>query len=102
MYIYEQYIFFIICNDFICLQQKPRYNLTGKWRLIKYHNLTNGTIDSESANITRAIIIEFSDNGQGGKMNGHTVTNSLYKQFILSSDNSPPSNVFTTFIVSYN
>jgi hypothetical protein len=96
-------IFFLLfaITSFVCNKNHDT-TLTGKWRLIKYHNLTKGTSESEPANIPRSVIIEFSDNGQNGKMNGHTVTNTVYKQFILSSDNSPPSNVFTTFIVSYN
>ncbi len=51
--------------------------LNGKWKLVKYHNLTNGTSESEPSNIPSSIIIEFSDDGTNGKMNGHTVMNSV-------------------------
>ncbi|MBP6987542.1 MAG: hypothetical protein KBB58_04615, partial [Ferruginibacter sp.] len=52
-------------------------SLNRKWKLIKYYNLTHGTSESEPVNISRSIIIEFSDNGIMGNMNGHTVTNTV-------------------------
>lgn len=61
--------------------------LTGKWRLIKYYNLNDGTSESEPATITRSIIIEFSDTGHTGKMNGHTVTNSVSGAYELLKNN---------------
>ena len=60
--------------------------LNGKWKLVKYHNLTNGTSESEPSNISRSIIIEFSDNGINGKMNGQTVTNSVSGEYELLQD----------------
>jgi hypothetical protein len=57
--------------------------LNGKWKLVKYHNLTTGTIESEPTNISRSIILEFSDNGIKGNMNGHTVTNSVSGEYEL-------------------
>ncbi len=57
--------------------------LNGKWRLIKYYNLTDGTSESEPANIPHSIIIEFFDNGQKGKMKGHTVTNTVSGDYEL-------------------
>ena len=38
--------------------------LNGKWKLVKYYNLTTGTIESEPSNISRSIILEFSDNSR--------------------------------------
>jgi len=61
--------------------------LNGKWKLVKYHNLTNGTSESEPTNISRSIIIEFVDNGIKGNMNGHTVTNSVGGEYELFQDN---------------
>ena len=61
--------------------------LNGKWKLVKYHNLTNGTIESEPSNISRSIIIEFSDDGINGNMNGQTVTNSVGGEYELLQDN---------------
>jgi hypothetical protein len=62
--------------------------LTGKWKLVKYHNLTTGSTESEPADIGRSIIIEFSDNGHMGKMNGHTVTNSVGGAYELLKNNN--------------
>lgn len=61
--------------------------LNGKWKLVKYHNMTNGTVESEPSNISRSIIIEFIDNGINGTMNGHTVTNSVVGEYELLQDN---------------
>jgi hypothetical protein len=61
--------------------------LTGKWKLIKYHNLTARTSEPEPANIPRSIIIDFSDNGLKGKMNGHTVTNFVSGEYELLQNN---------------
>jgi hypothetical protein len=62
--------------------------LTGRWRLTAYHNLTAGTSESEPANIPRSIIIDFSDDGYKGKMNGHTVTNSVSGEYELLKNNT--------------
>lgn len=61
--------------------------LNGKWKLVKYHNLTTGTSESEPSNISRSIIIEFSDNRIKGTMNGHTVTNTVGGEYELLQDN---------------
>lgn len=61
--------------------------LTGKWKLIKYHNLTAGTSEPEPANISRSIIIDFSDDGVKGKMNGYTVMNSVSGEYELLQTN---------------
>jgi hypothetical protein len=57
--------------------------LNGRWKLIKYHNITNGTSESEPSTITRSIIINFSDNGIIGNMNGHTVANTVSGEYEL-------------------
>ena len=62
-------------------------SLNGKWKLVKYHNLTTGTSESEPSNISRSIIIEFSDNRSKGNMNGHTVTNAVSGEYDLLQDN---------------
>jgi hypothetical protein len=61
--------------------------LNGKWKLVKYHNLTTGTSESEPSSISRSIIIEFSDNRIKGNMNGHTVTNTVGGEYELLQDN---------------
>ena len=61
--------------------------LNGTWKLLKYHNLTTGTSESEPSNISRSIIIEFSDNSIKGNMNGHTVTNTVGGEYELLQDN---------------
>lgn len=58
-------------------------SLNRKWKLIKYYNLTHGTSESEPVNISRSIIIEISDNGIMGNMNGHTVTNTVGRAYEL-------------------
>ncbi len=61
--------------------------LAGKWKLIKYHNLTAQTSEPEPANISRSIILNFSDNGSKGKMDGHTVTNLVSGEYELLQNN---------------
>lgn len=80
------FISFFIMTSFVCNKDNTA-TLTGKWRLIKYHNLTARTIESEPANINRSIIIEFSDNGYKGKMNGHTVSNRVSGEYELFKKN---------------
>ena len=58
-------------------------SLNRNWKLIKYYNLTHGTSESEPVNISRSIIIEISDNGIMGNMNGHTVTNTVGRAYEL-------------------
>jgi hypothetical protein len=76
----------LVASGFVCYKTNNN-TLTGKWRLIKYYNLTAGTSETEPANIPRSIIIEFSDNGGEGKMNGHTVTNSVSGAYELLKNN---------------
>jgi hypothetical protein len=61
--------------------------LNGKWKLVKYHNLNTGTSEPEPSNISRSIIIEFSDNRIKGNMNGHTVTNTVSGEYELLQNN---------------
>ena len=61
--------------------------LNGKWKLVEYHNLTLRTSESEPTNISRSILIEFSDNGSNGKISAHTVTNSVGGEYELSKVN---------------
>lgn len=61
--------------------------LSGKWKLVKYHNLMTGTHEAEPSNIYRSIIIEFFDNTIRGNMNGHTVTNTVGGEYELLQDN---------------
>jgi hypothetical protein len=70
-----------------CNKDDRTGTLNGKWKLIKYYNLTIGTSESEPTNISRSIIIDFSDNGSKGKMDGHTVTNSVSGEYELLIDN---------------
>jgi hypothetical protein len=61
--------------------------LSGKWKLVKYHNLTNGTIEAEPSNISRSIIMEFFDNEINGTMKGQTVSNSVSGEYELLEGN---------------
>jgi len=61
--------------------------LSGKWKLVKYHDLITGTSESEPSNISRSIIIQFTDNTIKGNMNGHTVTNTVGGEYELFQDN---------------
>lgn len=81
------YILIFAMTLFACNKDETTATLNGKWKLIKYHNLTVGTSESEPKNISRSIIIDFSDNGNKGKMNGHTVTNSVGGDYELLKDN---------------
>jgi hypothetical protein len=80
------FILTFIVTLFVCGKDNNT-TLTGKWRLIKYYNLITSTSEAEPANIPRSIIIEFSDNGRMGKMNGHTVTNSVSGAYELLKNN---------------
>jgi hypothetical protein len=81
------YILIFVMTLLACRKDDSTATLNGKWKLIKYHNLTVGTSESEPKNISRSIIIDFSDNGSKGKMNGHTVTNSVSGDYELFKDN---------------
>jgi hypothetical protein len=61
--------------------------LTGKWKLIKYHNLKAGSSESEPSNIWNSIVIDFADNDSIGKMSGHTVTNTVLGDYELLKNN---------------
>lgn len=80
------FILFFVMTSFVC-HKDNNATLNGKWKLIKYHNLTAGTSESEPTTIRRSIIIEFFDNGQTGKMNGHTVTNTVFGDYELIKGN---------------
>lgn len=45
------------------VENVPVGALTGKWKLIKYYDITLGTIESEPTDIKRSVIIDFWDNG---------------------------------------
>jgi hypothetical protein len=62
-------------------------SLNGRWKLIKYYNLTTGTSEPEPSNISRSIIITFKDDQVNGNMEGHTVTNAVEGQYELSNGN---------------
>jgi hypothetical protein len=70
-----------------CNKDDSTATLNGKWKLIKYYNLTVGTSEFEPTNISRSIVIDFSDNGSKGKMDGYTVTNSVSGEYELLIDN---------------
>ncbi len=80
------FILIIVMTSFVC-RKENNATLTGNWRLIKYYNLITTTSEAEPATIPRSIIIEFSDNGHMGKMNGHTVTNSVGGEYELLKNN---------------
>lgn len=61
--------------------------LNGVWKLVTYHNLTTGTSESEPSNVSRSIIIQFSDNRIKGNMTGHTVTNTVSGSYELLQGN---------------
>lgn len=84
------YILFLLLTLTACNKDNtttPTDTLNGKWKLVKYHNLTTGTSQSEPSNISRSIILEFSDNTIKGNMNGHTVTNTVGGEYDLLHDN---------------
>ena len=81
------YILVFTMTLLACSKDDHTVTLNGKWKLIKYHYLTVGTSESEPTNISRSIIIDFSDNGGKGKMKGNTVTNSVSGDYELFNDN---------------
>ena len=75
---------------FLSLSCSKDYNLntlSGNWKLISYEVIQTGTIDYEPQNISRSIIIEFSDNGKIGSLSGHTVTNTVSGEYELKEKN---------------
>ena len=75
---------------FLSLSCSKDYNLntlSGNWKLISYEVIQTGTIDNEPQNISRSIIIEFSDNGKIGSLSGHTVTNTVSGEYELKEKN---------------
>jgi hypothetical protein len=84
------YFIILLLTLFACNKDDTattKSSLNGKWKMIKYYNLTTGTTESEPTNISRSIIIEFSDNGIKGNMDGHTVTNSVGGEYELLPGN---------------
>lgn len=61
--------------------------LTGTWKLIAYKNLITGEIETEPEDIWKSIIIEFIDDGKRGKLQGHTINNSVRGDYEISSGN---------------
>ena len=59
--------------------------LNGKWKLVKFHNLKQGTFEIQPTDpdYPRPIIIQLTDNGKEGKMGGQTSTNSIYADYEL-------------------
>jgi hypothetical protein len=83
-----KFILFFAMTFFACSKEDNTNSiLNGKWKLIKYHNLSAGTSDSEPTNILRSIIIDFSDNGTKGIMDGITVTNTVSGNYELFKKN---------------
>jgi len=83
-----KFILFFAMIFFACSKEDNTNSiLNGKWKLIKYHNLSAGTSDSEPTNIMRSIIIDFSDNGTKGIINGITVTNTVSGNYELLNKN---------------
>ncbi len=78
---------FVLTVSLSACHKHNNATLTGRWRLTKYYNLTAGTSEPEPANIPRSIIIDFSDDGSKGKMNGHTVTNTVLGDYELLKGN---------------
>ena len=62
-------------------------SLTGKWKLIKYQNVLNASMELEPSNIDRSIIMTFSDDEVRGYINGRTVTNDVFGKYQLSQNN---------------
>lgn len=88
MTIKMNYLLIFLMTFFACKKDDTTtLTLNGKWKLVKYQNLTTGTSESEPTNISRSIIIEFSDNGSKGKMSGQTVSNSVSGEYELLKDN---------------
>ena len=80
------FILIFSMTSFLC-DRDNNLTLTGKWKLVKYYNLTDGTSESEPKNLSRSIIIEFSDNRHKGKINGFTVTNTVTGEYELLENN---------------
>jgi hypothetical protein len=78
---------FLILTLFACSKEDTTATLTGKWKLVKYHNLKLGTSEPEPDDIGRSIIINFSDDGSVGKMDGQTVSNSVRGDYELFEAN---------------
>lgn len=84
---------FLLCMVALCLfagckkEQLSETTLTGKWKLIKYHNLSNQTVETEPADAQRSVIMDFIDNGITGTMDGHTEMNEVGGEYELLQNN---------------
>ena len=61
--------------------------LTGTWKLIAYKNLATGVIETEPEDIERSIVIEFRDDGKNGKLQGHTIINTVNGDYEIFDGN---------------
>jgi hypothetical protein len=59
--------------------------LNGKWKLLKFHNLKQGTFEIQPTDPDdpRPIFIQLTDNGKEGIMGGQTSSNSIYAEYEL-------------------
>lgn len=65
----------------------PANTIDGTWKLTKYFDITNGTVQAEPSTISRSIIMTFSSNGNTVSVSGQTVMNTVYGAYELSDNN---------------
>ena len=73
------------CERHCLTTTKPILN--GTWKLVAYKNLITGETETEPENIGRSIIIEFTDDGKRGKLQGRTVTNDVSGDYEILEGN---------------
>jgi hypothetical protein len=83
------YLLLILMTLFACKQKDDSEGetLNGNWKLIKYHNLTAGTSETEPSDISQSVVISFSDKDNIGKITGHTVENIVYGDYEILKGN---------------
>ena len=80
------FILILAMTLFACNKDSNSTTLSGEWKLIKYHNITDGTSETEPTDISRSIIMNFSDDGSIGKLDGNTVSNVIFGDYELNQD----------------
>lgn len=68
---------------FLSCEKDPDYTLSGEWRLIAFEETYTEEIQVEPEHIPRSIILDLSDKGKTGTIEGHTVTNEIIGDYVL-------------------
>jgi heat shock protein HslJ len=86
--------FLLICILSLSLTSKTNQSITGTWNLVSITDLNTNEQHWESENLNYPIRLQFTDNGQLGKISGHTTSNNVFGQYELFEQNKMKVNQF--------